>query len=125
MCQGAVKGLCKASPRSHVQKVARLLARPLSEGSAADGLDVPAAGGWLRRNSPRSCRLHCEISIGCPPAMARLARDRRRDRFAVRCGLHQHWPVPPLGARRIRRAAHATREDGNRCRFAARARRLR
>jgi hypothetical protein len=83
-------------------------------------------GGRLRSTAPGSHHLHPELANRCPPTMARLARHRRRDRVAVRCDLHQHWPVPPLGAGCFHRPAPATRHDNrNCCRVAARARRLR
>src|SRR5215207_2590367 len=47
MCQEAVRKLCNPSESSHVRKVARLLARPLSRGSL-DGHWLPPA--WHPRH---------------------------------------------------------------------------
>jgi hypothetical protein len=54
---------------------------------------LPAPGRWLRRPSAPCGHFHCEPFHGRPPAMARLARDRSRDRSAVRCDLRQHRPL--------------------------------
>ena len=98
----ALGGLCGG-----VAGRARKRRRP-REGSAADGLVVPAAGRWLRRLSPHCCDVHREPSNGCPPAMVRLARDRGGDRSAVRSHLPQHHSAGRLGAHRFDRAAYAT-----------------